>query len=89
MDACFFHFSGPSNIVGFVEAGFEFHEDGDLLFVLGGGDEGVEDGGISAGAVEGHFDREDLGIDGGLFEERNNGMKTFVGVKEKNISLAN
>ena len=89
MNAGFFHFSGPSDIIGFVETGFEFDEDGDLFLVMSGGDESIENGGVPAGAVEGHFDREDLGIDGGLLEERNNGIKAFVGVKEKNISLAN
>lgn len=67
MDAGFFHFSGPSDIIGFVEPSFEFNEDGDLFFVMGGGDEGIENGGVPAGAVEGHFNRKNLRVDGGLF----------------------
>ena len=88
MDAGFFHFSGPGDIIGFVETGLEFDEHRDLFFVLGGGDESIKNGGVSAGAVKGHFYRENLGIDGGLFQEGNNRLEAFVGMKQKNVSFA-
>lgn len=88
MDAGFLHFASPGDIIGFVETGFEFDEYRDLFFILGGGDESIKNGGVTAGAVQGHFDRENLGIEGGLFQERNNRLEAFVGVKQKNVSLA-
>jgi len=68
VDAGLLHLFGPGNIVGFIKAGLEFDQHGDLFFVMGGGDEGVEDRGVAAGAVEGHFDGEDRGVGGGVFE---------------------
>ena len=56
---------------------------------MGGGDEGVEDRGVAAGAVERHFDGEHGGIGGGVLEEGNDGGETFVGVMEENVPLAN
>lgn len=89
MNAGFLHFAGPSDIVGLIKAGFQFNQNGNLFFIMGGGNEGIEDGGIAAGAIEGHFYGEDLGIGGSLIEKRNNRLKTFVGVVEKDVVLAN
>lgn len=88
MDAGLLHFAGPGDVIGFIEAGFQLDENRNLLFVAGGGDEGVEEGGVPAGSVEGHLDREDLRIDGSLFEKRNDGLKTFVGMMQENVVLA-
>ena len=41
MDAGLLHFAGPGDVIGLVEAGFQLHENRNLLFVAGGGDEGV------------------------------------------------
>lgn len=51
VNAGLLHFSGPRDIVGLIEAGFEFDQNSDLFLVMGGGDESVEDGGIAAGTV--------------------------------------
>ena len=88
MDAGLLHLAGPSDVIGLIEAGFQLDEDGYLFFVAGGGDEGVEEGGVPAGPIEGHLDREDLRIDGSLFEKRDDGLKTFVGMMQENIVLA-
>jgi len=68
VNAGFFHLFGPGDVVGFVEAGLELHEDGDLLLVAGGLDESVNNGGVAAGAVEGHLNGEDIGILGGVLQ---------------------
>ena len=88
MDAGLLHFAGPGDVIGFIEAGFQLHENRNLLFVAGGGDEGVEEGGVPAGSIESHLDREDLRIDGSLFEKRDDGLKTFVGMMQKDVILA-
>jgi hypothetical protein len=88
VDAGLLHLAGPSDVIGLVEAGFQLDEDGYLFFVAGGGDEGVEEWGIPAGSIEGHLDCEDLRIDGSLFEKRDDGLKTLVGMMQENVVLA-
>jgi hypothetical protein len=88
VDAGLLHLAGPSDVIGLIEAGFQLDEDRDLLFVAGGGDEGVQEGGIPAGPIKGHLDREDLRIDGSLFEKRDDGLKTLVGMMQENVVLA-
>jgi len=88
VDASFLHLAGPSNVIGLVEAGFQLNKDRYLLFVAGGGNEGVEEWGIPTGPIEGHLDREDLRINGSLFEKRDDGLKTFVGVMQEDVVLA-
>jgi hypothetical protein len=80
VDACLLHFPGPRDVVGFIEASFQFNEDRDLFFVVGGCNEGVEDWGITTGTVKGHFDSEDLRVGGCLFQEGHDRLETFVGV---------
>lgn len=88
MDAGLLHLTSPGDIIGLIEAGFQLDEDRDLLFVAGGGDEGVQQGRIPAGPIKGHLDREDLRIYGSLFEKRDDGLKTFVGVMQEDVVLA-
>jgi len=88
VDARLLHLAGPSDVICFIEAGFQFDEDRDLLFITGGGDEGVQEGGIPAGPIEGHLDREDLRIDSSLLEKRDDGLKTFVGMMQEDVVLA-
>jgi len=88
VDAGLLHLAGPSNVIGLVEAGFQLNKDRYLLFVAGGGNEGVEEWGIPTGPIEGHLDREDLRIDGSLFEKRDDGLKTFVGMVQEDVVLA-
>jgi hypothetical protein len=88
VDAGLLHLAGPSNVIGLVEAGFQLNKDRYLLFVAGGGNEGVEEWGIPTGPIEGHLDREDLRINGSLFEKRDDGLETFVGMMQENVVLA-
>ena len=88
MDSGFLHLAGPGDIIGFIEPGFQLDEDRDLLFVAGGGNEGVQERGIPTGPIKGHLDREDLRINGSLFEKRDDGLKTFVGVMQEDVVLA-
>ena len=88
MDASLLHLAGPGDIIGLIEAGLQLDENRHLLFVAGGGDEGVQEGGIPASPIEGHLDREDLRVDGSLFEKRNDGLKTFVGMMKEDVVLA-
>ena len=87
VNACLLHFPGPRDVVGFIEAGFQFDKDRDLFFVVGGCNQGVEDRGIATGTVKGHFDGEDLRVGGGLFQEGDDRLKTFVGVMQKDVVL--
>jgi len=88
VDAGLLHLAGPSDVIGFIEAGFQLDEDGYLFFIAGGGDEGVQQGRIPAGPIKGHLDREDLRIYGSLFQKRDDGLKTFVGVMQEDVVLA-
>jgi hypothetical protein len=88
VDAGFLHLAGPSDIIGLIEAGFQLDEDGYLFFVAGSGDEGVQKGRIPACPIKSHLDREDLRIYGSLFQKRDDGLKTFVGVMQENVILA-
>jgi hypothetical protein len=88
VDSGFLHLAGPGDIIGLIEASLQFNEDCDLFFVSSGSDEGVQQGGIPAGSIEGHLDREDLGIDGSLLEKRDDGLKTFVGMVQEDVVLA-
>ena len=76
---------GPTEIVFFVEAGFELHEDGDLFAIPDGVDEGFDDGGFGADTVEGHPDCQRVGIDGGFLDELDHRLKTFVRVIEEDL----
>jgi hypothetical protein len=88
VNSCLLHFSGPRDVVGFIEASFQFDKNRNLFFVVGGGNEGVEDGGITARSVKGHFDGEDLRVGGGLFQEGDDRLETFVGVVQEDVVLA-
>jgi hypothetical protein len=87
MDASFLHLASPSDVIGLIEAGFQFDEYRYLLFVSGGGNEGVQEGGVPAGPIECHLDREDLRVNGSLFKKRDDGLKTFVGVMQEDVVL--
>src|SRR6185369_2261727 len=62
--------AGPLDVRALVEAGLDLDEDEHLLAGLGGVDEGVDDGGLDARAVQRLLDGEDLRVGRGLLEER-------------------
>ena len=76
------------NIGGLVEAGAQFHQSGDLLAVVGGLDQRLDDGRITAGAIERNLDREHLRIGRGALDQFDNRIETFVGMMQQNILFA-
>ena len=88
IDAGLAHEAGPLDVGGFVEAGLQLDDDGDLLAVLGGVDERGDQGGVGAGPVEGLLDRQGVRILGGLTEEIEDGLETVVRVVEQDVPLA-
>ncbi len=61
LHASFLQAARPADVGSFVEAGFEFHDDGDLFFG-GSFHQRADDGRIFAGTVESLLDREHVGI---------------------------
>ena len=55
LHAGFLQIARPTDVGSFVKAGFQLDDDGDFFFG-GGVDQGADDGGIFAGAVEGLLD---------------------------------
>ena len=79
--------AGPLDVVGLVEAGLELDQGGDLLAVLRGLHEGVDDRGVAAGAIQRLFDGENAGIAGGLLHEGHDRIEGIVGVVEEDVAL--
>ena len=52
----------PLNVALFVEAGLQFHQHGYLLLILNGFEQRLDNGRITADAIERHLDREDVRI---------------------------
>src|SRR2546430_6466320 len=78
MGARFLELSGPANIGGLVEAGAQFDQSGDLLAIIGGLDQRLDDGRITAGAIERNLERKHLWIGGCTLNKPDNGIETFV-----------
>lgn len=87
MDALVFELAGPFDVVGFIEAGLEFNEDGDLFPVAGGFDEGLHDGRIAGGAVKGLLNGKDGGVVGRLTDEIDERLKAVVGLMQEVVAL--
>ena len=87
MDALVFKLACPFDVVGFIKAGFEFNEDGDLFAIAGGFDEGLHDGRIAGGAVKGLLDGKDGGIVGRLTDKIDERLKAVVGLMQEVVAL--
>jgi hypothetical protein len=61
-----FELGCPGDIAAFVEAGFQFYQNRNLLAVPGSQFQGLDDRRITAGAVQGGFYRKDLRILGSV-----------------------
>ena len=68
-------FVRAGEISGFVEAGFEFDECGDVFAIFSGFDESVDDSGFAGGAIEDLFDGDDVGVLGGFLDEAEDGFE--------------
>ena len=80
MRAGFFQAFGPLDVIFFVKAGFELHEDRNLLAVLCGFHQGSDNGRIAADSVQRLLNGQHLGIKGGLAYEVYYRFKAFVGM---------
>ena len=56
---------GPVQVAFLVETGLDLHDAGDLLALLGGADQRLDEGRIVADAIGGHLDRHGLRVVGG------------------------
>ena len=69
MGAGLLELAGPDDVRLLVEAGLDLDEHHDLLAALGGPDQVPDDRRVAGRPVEGHLDRQDLGILDGLADE--------------------
>src|SRR5436305_10105752 len=60
MGARFLELPCPANIGGLIKARAQFEQGGDLLAIIGSFDQRLDDGRITAGAIECNLDREYL-----------------------------
>ena len=79
----------PLNVVGFVEARPQFHDRRDLFALARGVFEGADDARIAAGAVKRLFDREHVGIRGGLFQKIHHAVERLIRMMQQNVAFAN
>ena len=86
--ACLFQTSCPNNIVLFIKASFQFHQNRYLLTVFRCFRQSCYDGRVTAHTVQGLFNRQNLGVIGSIVYQFHYGVKTFIRVVQKNISLA-
>ena len=63
------HHFGGGKVVFFIKAGFQFHKYGDFLAVLGGGYQGVDDGGVFRYAVLSYHDFTGFRVVHGFIQE--------------------
>ncbi len=69
MGAGLLELAGPDDVRLFVGAGLDLDQDDDLFALLGGPDEIADDRRIARCPVDGHLDRQHLGIPDGLGDE--------------------
>ena len=69
VDSGTFQYPRPGDVGLLVESGLDLHDGQHLLAGLSGVNEGVDDGGVARGAVQGLLDGQDLRIVGGLLDE--------------------
>ena len=89
VDAGVLELAGPRDVVLLVEAGLDLDDREHLLARLGGVDEGVDDRGVAARAVERLLDRQHPRVGRGLLDERlHRGRERVVGVLQQDVLLA-
>ena len=69
MDAGLFQASGPTDVFGFVETRLQLDQHRHLLAIEGGLDQRPDDAAFRRGAVQRHFDSQDLGVFAGGSQE--------------------
>ena len=79
----------PGDVGGLVEAGGDLHQYGDLLAPAHRVLEGLDDGGIAAGAVDGQLDRQHAGVGRGALQEVQDGaVEAVVGQVDQDVAPA-
>ena len=88
VDAGLLERPGLDDVVLLVEPGLELDQGGDLLAVLGGARQGVDDRVGVGGPVERLLDRQDLRVFGRLLDELDDRAERLVGVVDQDVLLA-
>ena len=79
--------AGPDDVRLLVEAGLDLDEDDDLLAALGGPDQVAHDRRVARRPVEGHLDRQDVGVVDRLGDEPLDGRdEALVGVVDEQVA---
>ena len=79
--------AGPDDVRLLVEAGLDLDEDDDLLAALGGPDQVAHDRRVARRPVQGHLDRQDLGVVDGLADEPlDRGDEALVRVVDEEVA---
>src|ERR1700704_4368526 len=72
--ARFLELTSPANVGSLIEARAQFHQSGDLLAIIGGLDQRLNYGRITAGAIERNLERQHLRIGGRTLDKADNGI---------------
>ena len=77
------------NVIGFVEASAQFDDGGDLLAIVDRRHQRADDPWVPAGAIEGLFDGEDVGIGRGLFQKIHHALEILIRMVQQDVLFAN
>ena len=88
VDAGLLQRAGLDDVVLLVEPGLELDQGRDLLAVLGGAGQGVDDRVVVGGPVERLLDRQDLRVVGRLLDELDDRAERLVRVMDQDVLLA-
>ena len=88
VNAFAFQLSCPFDVALFVEAGFQFDQDCDLLAVVDGFEEGFDDGRVAADAVERDLDGEHGGVARGFLQKGDYRLEGLEGMVEQHVLAA-
>ncbi len=86
--ACLLHQLGREVVVFLIKTGFQFHEDGHLLAVLGCTDQAVDHSRVFRHTVLRYFDFQYLRVEGGLKQETQQVVERLVGEVQQHILAA-
>ena len=88
MATCLFQTPCPNNIVLFIKASFQFHQNCYLLTIFRRSRQSCYDRRITTHTIQSLFNRQDFRVIGSIVYQFYYRVKTFVGMVQKNISLA-
>ena len=89
VDAGLLQRARPADVRALVEAGLELHEADRLLAALGRADERGHERRVVRRAVDGHLDRQDVGVLGRLLDEAlDRAREGVVGVVDEDVAVA-